>query len=93
MIDGKRKWQIHSKSSYLFFPLSIIHKIFKKISIYNKLSTNLASLIKKNILKRKPIGYIEIDEKQSKLIEDHFKLSNQNLEKIINIDLKSFSYY
>lgn len=91
--EGKKKWKIYTRSSYFFYPLAFIHKILKKVSMYEKLSRNFAVFLKKNLVRRKFAGYIETNDNLEKLVKNHFQNSNKNLEKMYNLDLKKLSYY
>ena len=65
----------------------------KKYEFYNKNFKHLRFL--KHLIKplTKKTGTILLNENQKRKLQQHFKQSNQNTEKISNLDLKSYNYY
>lgn len=66
----------------------------KKYEFYNKNFKHLRFL--KHLIKpltKKKTGTILLNENQKRKLQQHFKQSNQNTEKISNLDLKSYNYY
>ena len=73
--------------------ISNIHMSLKRYELYRKnfhYLRFLKYLIKPTI---KKTGTILLNEDQKRKIQQHFKQSNQNTEKITNLNLKSYNYY
>ena len=77
----------------LYEHFSNIHLSLKKYKLYQKNFKYLKFL--KELIKpvTKKTGKILLNENQKRKIQQHFKQSNQNTEKITNLNLKFYDYY
>ena len=78
---------------YFLNYFSKIHMSLKSYKFYQKNFKYLRFL--KKLIVPIPItsGKIFLNENQKRKIQQHFKQSNQNLEKITNLNLKFYDYY
>ena len=78
---------------YFLNYFSKIHLSLKRYKFYQKNFKYLRFL--KKLIVPIPItsGKIFLNENQKRKIQQHFKQSNQNLEKITNLNLKFYDYY
>ena len=72
---------------------SDIHISLKKFNFYEKNFRHFRFLKTLINPKTKKSGTILFNETQKKKIQQHFKQSNQNTEKITNLNLKIYNYY
>jgi len=94
-IDNKKIYYLRSYDFRGFFyeKISNLHNSLKKFQIYEK-NFNYFKIFKKLIIpKISQKNHLQLNDSQIKEIQQHFKKSNQNLEKITNLELKKLGYY
>ena len=95
LINNKKSYYIRTLDfrSIIEGPIENLNIFLKKYSIYKKnlkYIRYIKNIITPKILKK---NLISLNENQKKEIQQHFKKSNQILEKITNLNLKKFNYY
>tara|TARA_A100000164_G_scaffold211249_1_gene187236 strand:+ start:1192 stop:2184 length:993 start_codon:yes stop_codon:yes gene_type:complete len=95
IINNKKVHYLRSYDFRGFFyeTISNLHYELKKFNIYKK-NFKYLKIFKRFFMPGVEIKYhIQLEDSQIKEIQEHFKKSNQNLEKITNLELKKLGYY